>query len=156
MANLIHNSKSSNYWNQNHLRSYNIQVVEQSLVEFFNQNQLPSVPPTVRHFGKTMDRALARDDDTYKLLHYLDLVQNPKVGQESAVDNFAARLLETLGYASGRPVIANPPALPLIICGMQYSAQTEVCIWDENNYLLLVPVDKRLEDPEPQPIAAYR
>ena len=74
IANLIHSSKSSNYWNQNHLRPYNTQVIEQSLVEFFNQNQLPSVPPTVRHFGKTMDRALARDDDTYKLLHYLDLV----------------------------------------------------------------------------------
>ena len=76
MANLIHNSKCSNYWNQNHLRSYNIQVVEQSLVEFFNQNQLPPVPPTVHHFCETMDRALAPDDDTYKLLHYLNLVQN--------------------------------------------------------------------------------
>ena len=79
-----------------------------------------------------------------------------KVGQEAAVDNFAARLLETLGYASGRQVIATRQVLPLIICGMQYSAPTEVCIWDENDYLLLVPVDKRLEDPEPQPIAAYR
>ncbi|KAH9962220.1 hypothetical protein BC827DRAFT_1199768 [Russula dissimulans] len=79
MANLIRSAKSGNDWTQNELRAYNIQVVEQSLVEFFNQNQLPPVPPTVRHFCETTDRALAPDDDTYKLLHYLDLAQNPKV-----------------------------------------------------------------------------
>lgn len=131
-------------------------MVEQSFVEFFNQNQLPPVPPAVRHFCETTDRALATDDDTYKLLHYLDLAQNPKVGQEAVVDNFAARLLETLGYASGRRVIVTRQALPLIICGTQCSAQTDVCICDENDYLLLVQEDKRLEiseDPEPQLIA---
>jgi hypothetical protein len=156
MANLIRSPKSGNDWTQNELRAYNIQVIEQSLVEFFNQNQLPPVPPTVRHFCETTDRALAPDDDTYKLLHYLDLAQNPKVGQEAAVDNFAARLLETLGYASGRRVIVTRQALPLIICGTQCSAQTDVCICDENDYLLLVQEDKRLEnseDPEPQLIA---
>jgi hypothetical protein len=150
MANLIRSPKSGNDWTQNELRAYNIQVIEQSLVEFFNQNQLPSVPPTVRHFCETTDRALAPDDDTYKLLHYLDLAQNPKVGQEAAVDNFAARLLETLGYASGRRVIVTRQALPLIICGTQCSAQTDVCICDENDYLLLV---ENSEDPEPQLIA---
>lgn len=141
MANLIRSAKIGNDWTQNELRAYNIQVVEQSLVEFFNQNQLPPVPPAVRHFCETTDRALAPDDDTYKLLHYLDLAQNPKVGQETSVDNFAARLLETLGYASGRRVIVTRQALPLVICGTQCSAQTDVCICDENDHLLLVQED---------------
>jgi hypothetical protein len=64
--------------------------------------------------------------------------------------------LETLGYASGRRVIVTCQALPLIICGTQCSAQTDVCICDENDYLLLVQEDKRqenTEDPEPQLIA---
>ena len=138
MANLIRGAKSGNDWTQNELRAYNIQVVEQSLVEFFNQNELPLVSPAVRHFCETTDRTLAPDDDTYKLLHYLDLAQHPKVGQEAAVDNFAARLLETLGYSSGRRIIVTRQALPLIVCGMPCSAQTDVCICDENDYLLLV------------------
>ncbi|KAI9466149.1 hypothetical protein BJY52DRAFT_1107178, partial [Lactarius psammicola] len=92
-------------------------------------------------------------DDTYKLLHYLDLAQTPKVGQEAAVDNFAARLLETLGYASGRRVIVTRQALPLLICGMQYSAQTDVYICDKNDYLLLVQQDENTEDSEPHLIA---
>jgi len=142
MANLIRSTKSGNDWTQNELRAYNIQVVEQLLVEFFNQNQLPPVPPTVCHFCETTDRALAPDDDTYKLLHYLDLTQNPKVGQEAAVNNFAARQLATLGYTSGQQVIVTRQALPLIICGTQCSAQTNICICDENDYLLLVQEDK--------------
>jgi hypothetical protein len=156
MANLIRSAKSGNDWTQNELRAYNILVVELPLTEFFNQNQLPPVPPTLRQFCETTDRALAPDDDTYKLLHYLDLAQNPKVGQEAAVDNFAARLLEMLGYASGHRVVVTHQALPLVICGMQCSAQTDVCICDENDYLLLVQEDKRFdnpEDPEPQLIA---
>ena len=39
---------------------------------------------------------------------------------------------------------------------MQCSAQTGVCIYDENDYLFLIQEDKRLEnteDPEPQLIA---
>jgi hypothetical protein len=112
------------------------------------------VPPNVRHFCETADRARALDDDdTYKLLHYLDLAQNPKVGQEAVVDNFAAKLLETLGYASGCRVILTRQALPLIICGTQCSARMDVCLCDEDYYLLLVQADKHLDipyDPEPQ------
>lgn len=50
MANLIRSAKSGNDWTQNELRAYNIQVVDQSFVEFFNQNQAYcplSHPPSV-------------------------------------------------------------------------------------------------------------
>jgi len=46
----------------------------------------------------TEGRADAHDNETKKLLHYLDLALDPKVGQETAVNNFAAKLLEMLGY----------------------------------------------------------
>lgn len=38
----------------------------------------------------------AADKRTKQLLHYLDLVMDPKIGQEAAVDNFAAELLKRL------------------------------------------------------------
>jgi hypothetical protein len=158
MANLICSAKCGNDWTQNELRVYNIQVVEQSLVKFFNQSQrrIRPLPPTLHNFCETTDRALAPDDDTYKLLHYFDLAHNPKVGQAAAIDNFAARLLETLGYASGRRVIVTRETLPLIICGMQCSARADVCVCDDKDYVLLVQENKGLdnpEDPEPQLIA---
>jgi hypothetical protein len=156
MANLIRSAKSGNDWTQNELRAYNIQVVELSTLEFFDTGYSFRVPSTMRNFCETKDRALARDDDTYKLLHYFDLAHNPMVGQEAAVDSFAARLLERMGYASGRRAIVTRQALPLIICGTQCSARMGVCVCDENDYVLLVQEDKGLdnpEDPEPQLIA---
>ena len=73
------------------------------------------------------------------------------------------RLLEKLGYASGFRIILTRHSLPLLICGSNCNAQTDVCICDENNILLLVQEDKRLDnvvDPEPhliaEAIAAYQ
>ena len=40
---------------------------------------------------KTENRENAKDDETRKLLHHLDLALDPKVSQETAVDNFAAK-----------------------------------------------------------------
>jgi hypothetical protein len=46
-----------------------------------------------------------RDDgETRKLLRYLDLVLDPQVGQEAAVDNLAAKPLEKLGYDDGEGI----------------------------------------------------
>lgn len=85
--NKIRSAKSGSDWTQNELEAYNIQVVEQSFGEFFNQNELPPASPAPRPFCETMGRTLAPDDDTYKLLHYLDLAHNTKMGQEAAVDS---------------------------------------------------------------------
>lgn len=156
MASHIPSAKSGNDWTRKELLEYNIQIVEQSFAEFFNQDQLPPVPPALRHFCEITDRAFAPDEDTYKLLHYLDLAQNPKIGEESVVDSFVARLLETLGYASGRRVALTHQTIPLIARGMKSSALTDICICDESGYLLLVQTDKELEyqeDLAPQIIA---
>lgn len=112
----------------------------------------------VRSFVETLDRAAAKqanDEDTYKLLHHLDLAHDPKIGQEAAVDSFAQKLLEKLGYASGYRIILTRQSLPLLICGSNCNAQADVCICDDI-ILLLVQEDKCLDsviDPEPQVIA---
>lgn len=73
------------------------------------------------------DRGDAQDSVTKKLLHYLDLALDPKVGQESAVDNFASKLLENLGYDDEDRIIFIRHALPFVICGTTSLAQTDVC-----------------------------
>ena len=73
MANLVRSAKSGSDWTTNELLSYNIKVMEQSLVDFFQEANLPPVSEDVRSFIETLDRATAKqanDEDTYKLLHH--------------------------------------------------------------------------------------
>ena len=45
------------------------------------------------------------NSETRMLLHYLDLVLDPNVGQEAVVDNFVEKLLGKLGYENGDRII---------------------------------------------------
>ena len=82
MTNILGNAKSGSDWTANELFSYNIKIVEQySFPDFFRAANLPPVSENVRSFVETLDRATARqedDEDTYKLLHYLNLVHDPQ------------------------------------------------------------------------------
>lgn len=159
MANITRNAKSGSDWTANELLSYNIKIVEQSFAHFFQAADLPPLSEGTRSFVETLDRAAAKqanDKDTYKLLNHLDLAHNPEVGQEAAVDRFADVLLEKLGYTSGFRITLTRQSFPLLICGSNCKARTNVCICDENDILLFVQVDKCLDndvDPEPQLIA---
>ncbi|KAM6493592.1 hypothetical protein JOM56_011726 [Amanita muscaria] len=157
MAQLIRSAKPGSDWTENELDAYHITVVSQTKQQFFGVSNLPrTARPSLVGFMTTEDRQLAADSETRKLLHYLDLALDPKVGQEAAVDNFASKLLEKLGYDDGDRIIFVRRALPLVICGVYSSAQTDICVMDDNEILLLVQEDKRLlslKDPEPQVIA---
>jgi len=157
MANLIRSAKSGSDWTESELAAYHITIVPQNKQEFFGLDDLPApATPSLAGFMTTEDRDHATDMETRKLLHYLDLALDPKVGQEAAVDNFAAKLLEKLGYDDGDRIIFIRRALPFVICGVSSFAQTDVCVMDDNEVLLLVQEDKRLlslKDPEPQVVA---
>jgi hypothetical protein len=97
---------------------------------------------------------------TRQLLHYLDLAMDLKVGQEAAVDNFAAELLRGLDYDDENRIVFTRYAIPLLICGRNSVTKTDICIMDDNEILLLLLLllqkDKSLtsmKDPEPQVIA---
>jgi len=88
------------------LAVYHITIVPQNKQEFFGLDSLPApASPSLAGFMTTEDREHATDRETRKLLHYLNLALDPKVGQEAAVDNFAAKLLEKLGYDDGDRII---------------------------------------------------
>jgi len=153
MANLLRKAKSGNDWSQNELYAYNIVVELQDAATFFGVNPLPK--PAVA--GKLLNNVTAEDmvdDANYKLLRYMDLAMHPPEG-ESAVDDFAVHLLTLLGYAPRTRMARTRADIPLIICGQDCHAKTDVCIVDSDN-ILLVQEDKRhkeSKDPEPQLIA---
>ncbi|KAF8800118.1 hypothetical protein BYT27DRAFT_7149116 [Phlegmacium glaucopus] len=156
MANLLRTPKSGSNWTMSELDAYNIIVVPQTKAEFFGTNNLPDPSASLLGFMTNESRQSATDKKTKQLLHYLDLAMNPGMGQESAVDNFAAELLRGLEYDNKDRIIFIQLALPFVICGENSIAQTNLCIMDNNEILLLLQEDKRLssmENPEPQLIA---
>lgn len=158
MANLLRTAKSGSDWSANELDAYNVTVVPQSKEEFFGTIHFPDpTEPSLAGFMTTETRENATDKQTKQLLYYLDLAMHPTIGQEAVVDNFAAELLRSLGYDDNDRIVFIRHALPLLICGTNSVAQTDVCIMDDDEILLLLlQEDKRLtsmKDPEPQVIA---
>ncbi|KAH9180561.1 hypothetical protein EDB89DRAFT_2110649 [Lactarius sanguifluus] len=147
MAELIRNAKSARDWTRNELVAYNIAVEYQDATTFFGTHDLPqpaTVNPAVLTDTGPDDAA---DDSVYELLRTMDLAMSPAPAEESAVDDFVV-----LPVA----VLRTRKDIPLVICGENRYAKTDVCIVDQNEILLVVQEDKRHmdnSDPEPQLIA---
>jgi hypothetical protein len=78
-ANSIRSAKCASDWTDNELRAYNITVVPQTKEQFFGSAKLPApTNPSIAGFMKVEDRGDAEDEETRKLLHYLDLHPQPK------------------------------------------------------------------------------
>lgn len=75
------------------------------------------------------------------------------MGLESAVDNFAAESLRGLDYDDNDRIVFIRHAIPFLVCGETPVGQTNICVMDDDEILLLLQEDKRLKDPEPQVIA---
>ena len=157
MAQLLRTSKSGSDWTVNELCAYNITIVPQSKEVFFGTIDFPDpTEPSLAGFMVAETRQDAADKRTKQLLHYLDLAMDPKIGQEAAADNFAAELLRGLEYDDENRIVFIRHAIPFLICGENSVAQTDVCIMDDNEILLLLQEDNKLtsmKDPEPQVIA---
>jgi hypothetical protein len=141
---------------ENELAAYNIAVEYQNAATFLGTPNLPQ-PATVNPAVlTTTDPDDAADDGVYELLRTMDLAMSPAPAEESAVDDFAVLLLRALGYNTRGRSLRTRKDIPLVICGENRLAKTDVCIVDQNKILLLIQEDKRHmdhSDPEPQLIA---
>ncbi|KAF7372156.1 hypothetical protein MVEN_00074700 [Mycena venus] len=158
MADLIRSAKSGSDWTENDLHAYHIRVVYQDAATFF-QIPGPGLPaPAVQHPAvlTLSGPATATDASVYQFLRTMDLAMLPVDAEESAVDDFAVLLLQELGYVPVGRVIRTRKDIPLVICGENRHAKTDVCIIDDGGILLLVQEDKRHADggnPVPQLVA---
>ena len=152
MATLLRSPKSGSDWAPNDLLAYNIDIQFQDMATFFGVNPLPQ--PAVDNEVFTR---LNADDMTnelnYKFVRYMDLAMSPVPAEESAVVDFAVCLLTLLGYVPRTRMTRTRMDIPLTICGEQCHAKTDVCVVDEDDFLLLVQEDNEQKDPEPQLIA---
>jgi hypothetical protein len=155
MANLVRSAKSGSDWGPSELYAYNITIEMQDAATFFGTNPLPQ-PEVANEVLNHVEADDMENDYNYKLLRYMDLAMDPVPAAESAVDDFAVHLLTLLGYVPRTRMTRTRTDIPLLICGEQRHAKTDVCIVDSDDILLLVQEDKRhkeSKDPEPQLMA---
>ncbi|KAG1865286.1 hypothetical protein F4604DRAFT_996879 [Suillus subluteus] len=133
--------------------SYNINIVTQSKEQFFHTALLQQNDnPSLNGFMSTWLRQNAADDETAKLLQYLELAENAG-GHETAIYNFVAKLLEKLEYDRDNSIIFFHRDLPFDIGRSTSLAQAGVCVMDRYGMMILLVHADRLKDPEPQVIA---
>jgi hypothetical protein len=114
----------------------------------FTSQELPQ-PVIDQELLNILDANAMRQDRNAELIGLLDLAMIPDKG-ETAVDDFAVELFKVLGYVRRQRLARTRVDLPLLICGKERHAKTDVCIVDrsQNDILLLVQEDKRLQQLE--------
>ncbi|KAF8580753.1 kinase-like protein [Ramaria rubella] len=142
-------------WDEDQLRKYKILIYNPRTYACNEIWQMQLDPKIWSFLEFDYGQRIPRNAD--KIIPYLDLASRSKEGQESMVDDFAKELLRSLGFDSEGRLIRTRHILRMVISGQDSTAQTDVCIIDmSNTLLLLVQEDKRDEnpkDPEPQVIA---
>lgn len=135
MANFIRSTKSGSDWTLNDLDSYHISLDQVDILPFFGLQELPQ-PAVDPELLANADADATQQDNHAELITYLD---------------FVVELFKTWGYDHRERVARTRVDLSLLICGENRHTKADVCIVDrsQNDILLLVQVDKRLEHGEP-------
>lgn len=158
MANLLRTAKSGSSWTRSELDAYNITIIEQDAPLFFETARLPQ-PSVPDDLLRSLELADAEQLDTCRTIAAMELAMRPHPSEESAVDDFAVRLFDLLGYTTRHISLRTRKDIPLLICGEYRHAKTDVCLLaNGTDILLLVQEDKRSfeehgSDPEAQLIA---
>ena len=150
-------SRSGREWTEAQLTDYNIEITNVDANTFFAQPienvMLDEVPESILTCLTSND--ITDDDDAgYDLLRFHDIVMSG--GLENTVNNLVEELLRILKFRGSRRIILTCQRLPLMMCGTNTTAETDVCVQNDENILLLVQEDKAYrnsDDLEPQLVA---
>jgi hypothetical protein len=155
MSELIRSAKSASDWAYSDLYAYNVAIRKLDAPSFFGN--VPAIlPPGTEEFCAARDRRLVRDEDAFISLRLLEMTAESAGTYESVVDDLAMALFRMIGYVSRVWTARSRMPIRLTVCGETRSAQTDLCLLDDQYVVLLVQEDKRyLSDvpPEPQLIA---
>jgi len=141
MANLVRSAKSGSHWTKNELLAFNIRVTAVDMPAFFGCTELPpapNFPVFLNNLGRP-DGPLPKDERQF--FQYMQLAQQAS-SEESAVDDFAAFILRTLGYDEPNCVVRLRKEMSFYMAGVSVDAKADVCVMNDLDYLLLVQEDK--------------
>ncbi|PPQ73951.1 hypothetical protein CVT26_006405 [Gymnopilus dilepis] len=155
----VRSAKSGNDWGRIELAAYRISTKRQDAATFFEVDPLPE--PDVP--ADMLDKLEAEDTtnlDVFRTLSAMDLAMNTAPSEESAVNDFAVRLFDILGYTSSRKVLLRTRKdIELVVCGVSTNAKTDVCLLKNRSKIVLLVQEDKLQmevrgDAEAQLIAA--
>jgi len=132
---------SGSNWTAKELLAFNIRVVNATAPAFFPSTELPPAPvsPTILNNLQIPEGPLPKTDRHF--FQYLRAAEQA-TSEESAVDDFAAFILRTLGYDDDDRVIRLRKVISFYVGGEKVDAKPDVCVMDDLDYLLLVHEDK--------------
>ena len=144
---LIRSAKLGSDWGRNELAAYNISTEPQDAPTFFEVDPLlePHVPADMLNKVEAEDTT---NLDAFRTISAMDLAMNATPLEESAVDDFAVRLFDILGYTNRDVLLRTRKDIELVICGVSMHAKTDVCLLkNRTEIILLVQEDKQqMED----------
>ena len=149
--------RSGREWSEAQLTDYNIDIINVDADTFFGQSiesvQLEELPQSILTCLTSND-IINDEDPGYDFLRFHDIVMSG--GLENTVNNLVEELLRLLKFRGARRIILTCQRIPLTMCGTNTIAETDVCVQNNDNILLLVQEDKAYrnsDDPEPQLVA---
>jgi hypothetical protein len=161
MAAIIRSAKAESDWTANDLQAYYVIVVDENVVTFFGDTQLP--PPPVRQAILTSvdypENGLPDKEDRLFFSYMRYAMLRAKPGEESLVGDFVGdftrHLLSMLHYDDYGRVIRWNASMPLFMCGSNVDTQADIYVAEQNGHtiVLLVLEDRthqKMGDPEAQ------
>jgi len=143
----IRSAKSSNDWGRFELAAYNIRVEPQDAATFFLISHLPE-PDVHADMLNKLEAEETIDLDSFRTIAAMDLAVRTMPLEESAVDDFAVRLFDILGYTNRNILLRTRKDIELVTCGTSMHSKIDVCLLvNLSGIILLVQENKRhLED----------
>jgi hypothetical protein len=147
-------ARSGREWSKAQLKDYNIVIDNVDAVTFFGQEikevALEEVPESVLVCLTSSD-VVDDEDPGFDFLRFHDIVISGR--QESTVDSLAQEILRIMKFRGSRRIILFHQRIPLTMSGADTIAETDVCVQNNDNILLLIQKDKAYgnrSDAEPQ------
>jgi hypothetical protein len=138
-------SKSASDWSGDELVAFRIEFVSQDSANFFGIDPLPdppiSVPDTI--LCTVASDKKTQNIETYRFLRLMERAMRGPTKWECAVGDFSRNVFELMHYDEPGFILQNRFDSRFRMCGEKQQAQTNVCVMDENEILLVLKEAKR-------------
>jgi hypothetical protein len=139
-------SKSASDWILNELLAFKITFEDQDSASFFGVDPLPDpvhIPAAILTDLSSNERT--QDRETYRFLGLMTEAMR-SASTESAVLDFAQAVLQLMRYDNPGFLVRSRVDIPFLMCGKWRNAQTNLCVVNKHEVLLLVQEDKQFAD----------
>jgi hypothetical protein len=137
-------SKSGNDWTEDDLTAFKIKLERQDSATFFGVDPLPHpvhIPAAI--LTDLSPNEATQDRKTYRFLRLMEQAMR-SAPTESAVLDFAQGVLQLMHYDDPGYIVRSRVDIPFVMGGEWRNAQTDFCVVDMHEYLLLVQEDNQV------------